>query len=174
MACDFCLMDAPMLFSVFANRLRPVGVLRKFMRTSMALLAIYALAGCATTLSARVTSFQKWPGGVQGETYRLVRGADQPDSLEYQTYADMVRASIGPVGLVEATAGGKARFGGGWMGKGRGWGGGRFIPAVSSIRRMAIWCGRPSAPWGWSKQKRGARPGSRCRSAMAPRKTANG
>src|SRR3546814_12479909 len=105
-------MVALMLFSLFANRLRPVGVLLKFMRTSMALLAIYALAGCATTLSARVTSFQKWPGGVQGETYRLVRGADQPDSLGYQTSADMVRASIGPVGLVEAQAGGQARFAG--------------------------------------------------------------
>jgi hypothetical protein len=80
------------------------------MRAWLLLLMAYALAGCTTTLSARVTSFQKWPRGVVGQTYRLERSPGQVNNLEYQTYADMVRAAIGPTGLVEAKAGAKARF----------------------------------------------------------------
>jgi hypothetical protein len=82
---------------------------------SLKLLALAAmavlLAGCASTLSARVTSFQQWPGNVEGQTYRLVPGPSQDASgLEYQAFADMLRASIGPTGLVEAAAGRSARF----------------------------------------------------------------
>jgi len=86
------------------------GIWRKYFRTWVALFAAYLLAGCATTLSARVTSFQKWPEGIQNETYRLVRDPGQSDDLEYQAFADMIRASIGPVGLVEAKEGASARF----------------------------------------------------------------
>ena len=80
------------------------------LRMWAALLAFYVLAGCASTISARVTSFQKWPQGVEGETYSLASNSAQGDTLEYQAYADMVRAAIGPVGLVEAKKGEKARF----------------------------------------------------------------
>jgi hypothetical protein len=67
------------------------------------------VSGCASTLSARVTSFQKWPADAQGASYRIVPGAGQENNLEFQNIADMIRANIGPVGLVEASAqGGKA------------------------------------------------------------------
>lgn len=68
------------------------------------------LAGCASTLSARVTTFQKWPAQSQGQTYRIVPGANQTNNLEYQTFADTIRAAIGPTGLVEARSGQPARF----------------------------------------------------------------
>ena len=69
------------------------------------------LSGCASSLSARVTSFQQWPAQAQGETYRLVPGPEQDaSSLEYQAFGDMLRAAIGPTGLVEAKAGEQARF----------------------------------------------------------------
>jgi len=70
------------------------------------------LSGCATpTVQARVTSFQQWPTGVAGEAYRFVDAAPgQAGNLEYQAYQDMVRAGIGPTGLVEARDGGRARF----------------------------------------------------------------
>jgi len=70
------------------------------------------LNGCATpTVQARVTSFQQWPADVVGQAYRFVdAGPDQAGNLEYQAYQDVMRAGIGPTGLVEAQAGQPARF----------------------------------------------------------------
>jgi len=71
------------------------------------------LAGCATTetVSARVTSFQNWPPGTAGQAYRIVpSGPAQQNNLEFQTFADMVRAGMGTTGLVEALPGKPARF----------------------------------------------------------------
>lgn len=70
------------------------------------------LSGCTTpTVQARVTSFQQWPAGVEGQTYRFVDAVPgQAGNLEYQTYRDALRASIGPTGLVEARADQQARF----------------------------------------------------------------
>lgn len=70
------------------------------------------LSGCAApTVQARVTSFQQWPAGVEGQTYKFVDATPgQAGNLEYQTYQDALRASIGPTGLVEAQPGQKARF----------------------------------------------------------------
>lgn len=76
----------------------------------IALACAALLAGCASTLSAKVTSYQQWPANVQGATYRIVPEAKQANNLEFQTIADMIRASIGPTGLVEARAGQSPRF----------------------------------------------------------------
>lgn len=70
--------------------------------------ALTLLAGCASTLSARVTTFQQWPADAQGASYRIV--APSSDTLEAQAYSDMVRAAIGRTGLVEAQQGGSPRF----------------------------------------------------------------
>lgn len=79
---------------------------------TLAVLATLVLSGCAApTVSARVTSFQQWPTGVEGQTYQFVTAdASQNNNLEYQSYQDMVRAGIGATGLVEAQPGTKARF----------------------------------------------------------------
>lgn len=63
------------------------------------------VSGCASTLSARVTSYQQWPANAQGATYRIVPDQKQVNNLEFQSIADMIRASIGPTGLVEARSG---------------------------------------------------------------------
>lgn len=70
------------------------------------------LSGCATpTVAARVTSFQKWPQGVEGQRYAFAPvDATQENNLEYQSYRDMVRSGIGATGLVEADPGQPARF----------------------------------------------------------------
>ncbi|MGV2865135.1 DUF4136 domain-containing protein [Achromobacter sp. ESBL13] len=77
-----------------------------------AVAATLALAGCAApSVSARVTSFQQWPAGVEGQTYQFVAAdPNQLNNLEYQSYQDMVRAGIGATGLVEAQPGAKGRF----------------------------------------------------------------
>jgi hypothetical protein len=79
-------------------------------RYCVATAVVALLAGCASTLSARVTTFQKWPAQAQGQTYRIVPKASQANNLEYQTFADTIRASIGPTGMVEAHGGQAARF----------------------------------------------------------------
>ncbi|KOF54444.1 MULTISPECIES: DUF4136 domain-containing protein [unclassified Achromobacter] len=77
-----------------------------------AVLGAVALSGCAApSVSAHVTSFQQWPAGVEGQTYRFVPAdASQTNNLEYQSFQDTVRAAIGATGLVEAPAGAPARF----------------------------------------------------------------
>ncbi|TAL91010.1 MAG: DUF4136 domain-containing protein [Candidimonas sp.] len=72
--------------------------------------SVSLLAGCASTISARVTSYQQWPAGVEGQTYQFVSGTAKANNLESDTFADMLRAAIGPTGLVEAAAGKPARF----------------------------------------------------------------
>lgn len=70
--------------------------------------ALMLLAGCASTLSARVTTFQQWPADSQGASYRIVPPSGDP--LEIQTFSDMIRAAIGRTGLIEAQGGQKPRF----------------------------------------------------------------
>ncbi|HZH56367.1 MAG TPA: DUF4136 domain-containing protein [Burkholderiaceae bacterium] len=72
--------------------------------------ALLALGGCASTLSARVTTYQQWPVGTQGEYYRIVAEPQQAGNLEFGAFSDMLRASIGPTGLREATGDARARF----------------------------------------------------------------
>lgn len=74
------------------------------------LVGVLALSSCASTISARVTSYQKWPADAAGSSYRIVATQEQRDSLEFQSFSDMVRAAIGPTGLVEAASGDNARF----------------------------------------------------------------
>jgi len=80
------------------------------LRFGTVLFGTLVLAGCASTLSARVTSYQQWPADAQDATYRIVPSTSQINNLEFQSIADMVRASIGPTGLVEARSGAAARF----------------------------------------------------------------
>ncbi|WP_459618129.1 DUF4136 domain-containing protein [Bordetella sp. 2513F-2] len=81
-------------------------------RAAMALaLGAALLGGCAApTVATRVTTFQQWPAGVEGQRYRFDPQPAQRNNLEYQAYQDMVRAGIGATGLVEAQAGESARF----------------------------------------------------------------
>lgn len=79
-------------------------------RLCLIFFSVFLLGGCASTLSARVTTFSQWPANVEGQTYRIEPGQGQSNNLEYQTYADMVRASAGRTGLVEARGGQKPRF----------------------------------------------------------------
>lgn len=120
------------------------------------------LTGCASTLSAKVTTFQQWPNDAQGATYKVVPPAGE--ELETQAFSDMIRAAIGRTGLVEAQGQQAARFNvhfeygvsssqeweqryhdpyfngfwpwgmGGYYGGYRGWGGGiYYTPSVVNV-----------------------------------------
>ncbi|OWT55676.1 DUF4136 domain-containing protein [Candidimonas nitroreducens] len=82
--------------------LEPIRALRSGAPRAALVLAALLLSGCVSTISARVTSYQRWPGNVQGQTYRIVPDAAQRNNLQYQSFADMLRAAIGPTGLVES------------------------------------------------------------------------
>jgi len=71
---------------------------------------LLGLAGCASEMSARVTSFQQWPLDVQGQTYALAGPSGDESRLEYATYQDMLRAAMGVTDLVQAEDGQSARF----------------------------------------------------------------
>jgi len=76
------------------------------------LLCAGLLGGCASGLYANVTSYQKWPGDVVGQTYTFAPATDITDAndLAFQAVADMVRATIGATGLIEAVDAQTARF----------------------------------------------------------------
>jgi len=78
--------------------------------THSVLASLVLLAGCASTISARVTTYQHWPEDAAGATYRIVPEPAQVNNLQFQTFSDAVRAAIGRTGLVEAQAGQPARF----------------------------------------------------------------
>jgi len=81
------------------------------------LAGVCLLAGCASTLTTNVTHFQHWPDLAltqtqpNNQTYRIAPAPAAIDNLlEWQTYADMIRAEIGPVGLTETQNSEDARF----------------------------------------------------------------
>jgi len=86
----------------------------QYQRSAWRLLAIgltaCLVAGCGSTFSARFTTYQQWPANAQGESYRIALADEQKNNLEFQNVADMIRASIGRTGLVEAQPNAKPRF----------------------------------------------------------------
>jgi len=84
--------------------------LARAVRTAVTVATLAVLAGCASTLSASVTSFQQWPSGAAGQTYALTGPTGSESRLEYSAYQDMLRAAMGSTGLVEARDGQQARF----------------------------------------------------------------
>src|SRR5690606_41376072 len=73
-------------------------------------MALLALSGCASTLSARVATYQQWPVGAQGEYYRIVPGQTQAGRLRFGDFSDRLRAGIGPRGRRGAVSRARHRF----------------------------------------------------------------
>ncbi|MGO3742308.1 DUF4136 domain-containing protein [Kerstersia sp.] len=73
-------------------------------------LAVFLLAGCASSISARVTSFQQWSDSYEGQAYEISTPEQSRGNLEYASYSDMLRSALGATGLVEAREGTPARF----------------------------------------------------------------
>lgn len=86
------------------------NILRAVLRwLSLVCLGI-ALGGCASVFSAQVTRYQQWPADSQGARYWIEPDAAQQNNLQFQSFADTVRAALGPTGLVEAQSSSQARF----------------------------------------------------------------
>ncbi|MCX5592711.1 DUF4136 domain-containing protein [Alcaligenes endophyticus] len=75
------------------------------------LVSLAFLTACAApSWSAKLTRFQQWPADTMGATYSIQANPTQANNLEYLAFADMIRASIGSTGLVEAQNLSAARF----------------------------------------------------------------
>lgn len=70
---------------------------------AVSVLAMAVLAGCTTNqFAARVTTFQQWPSDAAGQSYRFTPLPAEKITLEYQSYQELLRASLRGIGLVEA------------------------------------------------------------------------
>ena len=74
----------------------------------LALLLALLLGGCASTLTTEVTSFHQLSDGLQGQRFVIVPAQQQRDSLEFDSYAGMVRQALVEQGLVAAGEAGTA------------------------------------------------------------------
>jgi hypothetical protein len=60
------------------------------------------LAGCASTVATQVTPFHDLTGSLAGQRFVIVPTPEQQSSLEFGTYADLVREALVAQGLVDA------------------------------------------------------------------------
>jgi len=74
-------------------------------RLGMALLLVALLAGCASPITARVTSFNQWPADAAGSTFSFISPVDSTRELEQATYESHVQAALEKQGLRRAPPG---------------------------------------------------------------------
>jgi hypothetical protein len=71
----------------------------------MAVLVAGLLTACASPITAKVTSFNQWPGDVAGSTFSYIRPTDGINDLEQQAYEGYVQIELERLGLKRAPAG---------------------------------------------------------------------
>ena len=84
-------------------------LLRRFALMAAAL-ALVALAGCASTITTRVTNFNQWPADAAGGGFDFVAHPGARNELEHATYQSYVQAELEKHGLKRAASGQVARF----------------------------------------------------------------
>ena len=60
------------------------------------------LSGCTSVIRSEVTAFHQWPAGMPGKRFVFAPSAEQSNSLEYQSYAQLIRKPLHDLGLEEA------------------------------------------------------------------------
>jgi hypothetical protein len=81
---------------------------RKISRYAAATLAamfMAFLAGCASPITAKVTSFNQWPADTAGASFSFIRPVDDLNDLEQQAYEDKVAIELEKLGLQRAPRG---------------------------------------------------------------------
>ncbi len=77
---------------------------RLIMMTAAAAMALL-LGGCATTIRSNVTTFHQWPAQIEDKSYVFEAPPAMDDTLEYQSYQNLVRGQLAQLGFREAPAG---------------------------------------------------------------------
>jgi Domain of unknown function (DUF4136) len=87
--------------------------LRATIQRSSAVLVLAAaalLAGCASPITAKVTSFNQWPADAAGASFSYIVAADKAGDLEQVAYQGYVQAELEKRGLKRAATGQVGRF----------------------------------------------------------------
>lgn len=63
------------------------------------------LAGCATAVRSDVTTFHQWPAQIEDKSYAMEAPSPQDDTLEWRSYADLVRGQLDRLGFHDVGAG---------------------------------------------------------------------
>lgn len=79
--------------------------LGKYASTALAGLALAFLTGCASPITAKVTSFNQWPSDTAGATFSFIRPVDALNDLEQRAYESKVQTELQKLGLKPAPAG---------------------------------------------------------------------
>lgn len=74
-------------------------------RLCLAVLVTALLTGCASTITARVTSFNQWPADMAGNTFSYITPVNPTRELEQATYENLVQTELEKLGLKRAPAG---------------------------------------------------------------------
>lgn len=72
------------------------------MRNIVLALLLALLSGCASFVETKVSAFHEMEQPLSGVTYALVPTKEQEDSLEFQTYAKIVKSELEKRGMTEA------------------------------------------------------------------------
>lgn len=72
------------------------------MRNTVLALLLVLLSSCASFVETRVSSFHTLEQLLSGVTYALVPTKEQEASLEFQSYAKLIKSELGKRGLIEA------------------------------------------------------------------------
>jgi len=74
-------------------------------------LAALLMGGCAATVTTQVTPFHQLSSSLQGQRFVILPTAEQQNSLEFNSYAGLVREALVGKGLVDAGETGPADLG---------------------------------------------------------------
>lgn len=80
---------------------------RLIMMTAAAAMALL-LGGCATVVRSDVTTFHQWPAQIEDKSYVFEAPPAIDNTLEYQSYQNLVRGQLAQLGFREANMGGAA------------------------------------------------------------------
>ena len=75
--------------------------MKRLIAAGMALTALL-LAGCATTIRSDVTTFHQWPAQIEDKSYVFETPPSFDNTLEYQSYQNLVRGQLAQLGFREA------------------------------------------------------------------------
>jgi hypothetical protein len=81
--------------------------MKRLMAVTVALTALL-LGGCATTIRSDVTTFHQWPAQIEDKSYVFEAPPSFDNTLEYQSYQNLVRGQLAQLGFREANAGAAA------------------------------------------------------------------
>jgi hypothetical protein len=76
-------------------------IMKRTMITAVASLSLL-LGGCATTIRSDVTTFNQWPAQLSDKSYAFETPQPQDNTLELQSYENLVRAQLARLGFHEA------------------------------------------------------------------------